>query len=714
MKVKKSSSLMILVLMLSSVAIGFLGFAVLTFADTPPVGDTEAIDLGYKIRDAKYGLDTNLEALSTSSGIPRSSANSYWEEGESAIWLFLDDYLGAYYLAYFQLRKIGTIAEVWVQVDLSYGDARDDPWNLNDLGHYTYPEVTDDQILYLLGEFENNIYSSVTGVFGEPDPHDGLNAAIDDMLGLPPDYYYEETGRNVILVSNIRDTQYYDPDYPYFIGGFFTGSFEFYFDRNIISIDSNQWYRRMGPENTQWWSYARDQLDPPVERINMYETLIGHEYQHLVHADYNPADPSFMNEACSMYAETILGYPWETGDIESFLATPDNSLTAWGDQGGINILADYGAAFLWALYLSDHFGGADFLGHFVQAGIPGIEGVTAALDYFHYPLDFDDVFLDWRIANLIHSDHPGYGRYNYESVDLGALDQETRVYDVDGEQYGTDFGNTITILDYDTGIAMIGSYGTDYIRFDDLRKLALFTFDGDDGAFVPGWERVPDGWYSGADDLYNTLITTAVEVTVGDPTLELTTYWDIEALWDFGFVQVATDGVGDWYSEWTSLENEYTTDDHDPQAHPNAVANLPGLTGWSGDLVTMTFDLSDYAGQTIHLGFRYVTDWAFVYEGWYLYNVIVSGEEYIDALDHAYPDVSFMVTIIEAKECHGKMIYYIDDMWIFDIGDYKNLGFDFAVISKKEIAYLLVSPIMDIGMADYKFDAYSFRTKWKR
>ncbi|MFX0149121.1 MAG: hypothetical protein ACFE8E_15410, partial [Candidatus Hodarchaeota archaeon] len=385
--------------------------------------------------------------------------------------------------------------------------------------------------------------------------------------------------------------------------------------------------------------------------------------------------------------------------------------------GDINILADYGASFLWALYLTDHFGGSDFMGHFVQAGIPGIEGINAALAHFNIQMDFDDVYHDWRIANLIHSDVPGGGRYNYQSVDLGALTQQAYVNWADGEERGTDFGNTITILGYDTLESRIRTYGTDYIGFDDLRKLSLFLFNGDDLAtFVEaGWEYVDPWWYSGTGDLLNTLIATEVYVDPGNPTLELTTYWDIEDFWDFGFVQVAVDGVGAWESEWTSLANEYTTIDHDPAAHPNIVDNLPGLTSWSGFLdpdgwITMTFDLSAWAGQNIHLGFRYMTDWAFTYEGWYLENVMVSGVEYIGSLEVLWPTIplSFMVTIVEERTLpNGKVYYHIDDMRIWGGC---NFGIDLAVISKKEVAYLVVTPIMESGFADYWFKVYSH--KW--
>ena len=711
-KIKKKVPLLILAIAFSFFAIGFLSFAVFISAK-PSVPDTEPIDLGPEIRAGNYGLETSLETMPSGGGLLTPATHGVWNEGDIAIWASLNNYLGYYFLTYFELRAIGTTAEIWVQTNRVFptGDPRNDPYYQDAAGRYHYPEIIDAQVDYLLEEFENTIIPTDSAVFGEPNFHDGSNAGlVIPAYGITEGYYYEETGRNVILVSNIRDTNYYYSTYPYYIAGFFSRSIEGFFDRNIISIDTHQWYRRIGSEGHVWYSEILEPSPfpyPPVDRPNLYESTIAHEYQHLIHADYNPDDPSFMNEACSMYAEPLCGYAIDYGAIESFLYTPDNSLTEWGDQGDINILADYGHAFLWAMYLSDHYGGNDFLGHFVQAGIPGIEGVNAALDYFNYPQDFDDVFHDWRIANLIRSDQPGDGKYNYKSLDLSPY--ETFVNPADDHERGTDFGNTFTILGYDTGFSRMATYGTDYIGFDDLSKLNLFLFDGDDKASFLGWEYTDGYWYTGMGDLVNTLITVPVDVPLTDAYLELNTEWLIEDYWDFGFVQVATDGVGDWYSDWTSLANENTTDLYDPNGHPDIIANLPGLTGYGSGVIT--FDLSAYAGQSIHLGFRYMTDWAFNYpeSGWWIYEAWVGGVDYASMLQNAYPDVDvgFMVTIVEARELpNGEFRYYINEMYIFDGC---NIGLDLALISKKEIAYLLVSPIMETGLADYAFDVFRFK-----
>src|SRR5262249_21138626 len=49
--------------------------------------------------------------------------------------------------------------------------------------------------------------------------------------------------------------------------------------------------------------------------------------------------------------------------------------------------------------------------------------------------------------------------------------------------------------------------------------------------------------------------------------------------------------------------------DFDPEAFPTVKTNAPGLTGVNGG-TTETCSLASYAGQSIHLAFRLITDWA--------------------------------------------------------------------------------------------------------
>ncbi len=597
------------------------------------------------------------------------------------------------------LRAISGNVEIWTQDYLWFlpGDPRNaDPYNLM---------ITDEMCQYLADEFNNVIYPTDTTYFGKPFDRDGDNTIFEQLSW--PEYYYNWTlaldnpQRVILKVLNIRDDNYYDPTYPYYIAGFYSSTYTVsYYNRNMIHIDAWRWWQRLGPEGKQWFPERPDLV---VTRPYVYESTTAHEYQHNIHRDWQPAAETFMNEGCSMYAELLCGYGIEATYLNSYFFTPDNSLTIWGDQGDINILADYGAAALWVVYLSDHYGGADLIRYYVQSGITGIDGINNALTAFGYKERFDDVYHDWRLANLIRADFPGCRKYNYFSLDLN--DPEiipVRMYEIGGLPVpwtkGTDFGNTITILDYDTGISKIGPYGTDYIAFENWTKsgMGFIYFDGDDVATY-GWEFTAEGyWWSGAANLMDTLLVGEAYVDPTDPTLVLTTYWDIEDYWDFGFVQVSTDGG----NTWASLANEYTTFEHDPDAHPDIIANLPGLTGWSMDWITMSFDLTTYAGQNVMVGFRYMTDWAVLYAGWYIESASVSGTPL--TLTPVYPEADFQVTVVCALVIDSKTLYIPFDMWL---NDKTEKGMSVGYAKKSDYTILVVSPIMHQGFVDYSFRA---------
>jgi len=65
----------------------------------------------------------------------------YHEIGTILQWYTLDEEIeGELLLTDFELREIGTTAEIWVQVDMSYPDNRD------------VPVITDEQVTYMLAE----------------------------------------------------------------------------------------------------------------------------------------------------------------------------------------------------------------------------------------------------------------------------------------------------------------------------------------------------------------------------------------------------------------------------------------------------------------------------------------------------------------------------------------------------------------------------------
>ncbi len=635
----------------------------------------QPIDIGPRLRETKvtHYPEVSAPERHVDGPIAAQDTASYYSEGDIVDWYCLDDVsdVSPIFTDAFELRAIGEFAEIWVQVDMSYPDNRETP------------VITNEQVEYMLSEFDGNIQPKITSYFGEPDYHDGTYAELGDA-------YIDGVGRDVILISNIRDTSYYDDKYPYNIVGFYWGVFENAFDRNIISIDSASW----------------------DTRFEMYAGTVAHEYQHLVHADWNPDDDTFMNEGCSMYAEPLCGYGVAWGDIEAYLSTPDNSLTEWGDQGGINILADYGASLLWSIYLSDHFG-EYFLSDFVKSGKPGIAGINAALLKIGETVTFSDIYHDWRIANLLHS---GNGMYNYKSIDISEYFEEdpTRIYDVmkplPTEYSGSDFGMTRSYLNDRTGITLLSSYGSDYIKLANLKAnfLPVFEFDGDDVADKPIWMRVDedgDGdleWYSTPSIPESDLALTATVNLPVNSILNFNTKYIIEHEWDFGFVQISTNGG----TTWTSLANEYTTDVIDPDGYPTIKENLPGLDGDSGGWIPMSFDLAGYSGDVM-IAFRYMTDWGSEEEGWYVDDIDISGTVIDDADDilsfiaPLKPETDFIVTLIrvdlvdEVEDYSDIMTLVLDDatesLEGLDLGTYVDGDYALMIVSCTE------------GFVDYQF-----------
>jgi immune inhibitor A len=605
---------------------------------TPSIADVVRMDIGPQVRAMQPNMDRVMAAASeVSSGY--GSAGVY-EVGDTESY-FVDGY-GTDDFIDFEKRGESSLVEVWVATDLSFpaGDPRnDDPNKIT---------IYDWQIDYLMNEFETVIYPIESQYFGTPALHDGSNSLFE---GWDMPFMEDASGRLMIMVFNMVDNSYYDSTYPSYIVGYYSPSIEAYYDRNVIHLDSYDWTNRLGAD---------------VARPFVYESTVAHEYQHLLHDDLDADEVSFVNEGCSMYAEMLCGYgePW--GYIEQFLYTPDNSLTEWGDQGDINIIADYGAAAMFAIYLNDHFGGASFISALAANPDNGEAGVTSTLAAAGYAdWNFDRVYEAWTLANLIHSDDFGDGWYNYVSIDLN----DPRAGDVrtlkinPGMGFVTQsyaFQYTWTQDGYNTGKYLLGPYGTDYLKIQGVRAGQLpklnFQFDGND-YFDPGWKLTAAPavaglsgmvWYSGASDLRDVTLIGTIDLTgMTEATLSFDTYYAIEEQWDFGFVQVSTDGG----VTWTSLANDYTRDDLVPDGHPDIAANLPGLTGFGSG--NMAFDLSAFVGSSVMIGFRYMTDWGFTEQGWYVDNIAINGQ-IVDNGD----DIRSFVSLQPPEEVDFSVIIY--------------------------------------------------------
>ena len=141
-------------------------------------------------------------------------------------------------------------------------------------------------------------------------------------------------------------------------------------------------------------------------------------------------------------------------------------------------------------------------------------------------------------------------------------------------------------------------------------------------------------WWSNNDqDWADVRMSRSVDVPAGaDVRFWMWNDYIIEADWDFGFVEVSTDGGASWtqqnvYNEADELVS--TPDDYDD---PNGrLADYGGLVhgltdhtdGWEHHYV----DLTPWAGQTIQVRLRYATDAAFLERGWFVDDLSITADD---------------------------------------------------------------------------------------
>jgi hypothetical protein len=613
--------------------------------------DTKELRKDMRGADAK--VNRNAAALKQQ---PVENLNRPAKVGDIRTWLAYDDTSG-YYLKDFVLRGANKTAELWTALDLLYpeGDCRnDDPARVL---------VSDAQVAYLLEQFANTIRPIDTAWFGEPNQRTGTNGALPGLLGISDRAYKNNQGRDVILVDNVRDTNFYDTDNANSlprIGGFYTGAMAFYHDRNVITVDSYDWIARTGADPVH-----NPSTDPCINspaRPFLFEGTIAHEYQHLIHADYDSDELNWVNEGMSDFAEVLTGYSdpalhvdeegWDT-HIQGFLgwlsvahpewnpipaATgPENSLTLWEDQPNpAEIFEDYGFAYYFMTFLNSLGYGQDFFTAWQHNPENGIAGLDSTLSAAGSSDTFRSLFTDVAVSALVDGFIDNGGAVT--GADAAALQN--------GAAEATVFFSPDA---YSTPGAP--PWGSDYVPLGSGASLTSVSFDGDEEFVFPGgpeWVVDADGYWTNPDAPDSTNydsnqdldITREVNVT-GAGLLEFDHYYQTELGWDFGFVQTSTDGG----ATFTSVACTGTTSDHNASADPAIASQVPGFTGpdesgegtvgTATEPVHVSCDLPDAVGSIL-LSFRLMTDAGVNFDGWHLKNVTLDGA----AVDDTPADLS--------------------------------------------------------------------------
>jgi immune inhibitor A len=140
-------------------------------------------------------------------------------------------------------------------------------------------------------------------------------------------------------------------------------------------------------------------------------------------------------------------------------------------------------------------------------------------------------------------------------------------------------------------------------------------------------------WWTGSDQSWadNTITRTVDVPAAADARFWMWNNYVIEEDWDYGFVEVSTDGGSTWNEQKVFDESgaEVSTPDgySDPNGRMGDYGNKKyGLTGATEEWQHQYVDLTPFAGQSVQVRLRYATDAAFQERGWFADDLSVTAD----------------------------------------------------------------------------------------
>lgn len=372
------------------------------------------------------------------------------------------------------------------------------------------------------------------------------------------------------------------------IAGYYSSADEFSRLANEYSNEKEMFYISL-----EWLNRSRD--------YGYYETVLAHEFQHMVHWYNDRNEETWVNEGLSELAQEVAGYPPDTGFASVFASVPDTQLNTWSDNPAGNG-EHYGSAYLFMAYTLQRFG-EDVTKAVVAHPANGIAGVAEALAEEGYPFTFQDVFADWVVANYINDPDAlgAKGVYGYQQLQAPqpSPDKTFRRYPVESR--------TTTVRNFGSDYLELQGSGDVTFRFQGNTETRLANVTPHSGRLM--------FWSNRADDSDSRLTRSFDFSGVAAGTkleMQANLWYDIENDYDYLYVLASVDG-----KKWEILPGQLTTTEN-PSGNSFGAA-YTGESSPTGDeipeWIEERYDLSAYAGQEVAIRFEYVTDDAVNYPG---------------------------------------------------------------------------------------------------
>jgi len=200
-------------------------------------------------------------------------------------------------------------------------------------------------------------------------------------------------------------------------------------------------------------------LDCDDPSDDYYLGIIAHEFQHLIHWQYDRNEAGWISESLSEVAMILCGYYTDKKHVIRYLNNTDRPLVSKGHHK-----VSYGACLLWGTYIYESLG-IKFLGNLVREEENGIKGFQNTLKSMNIEDDFSTVFGDWLVANYVCSNPVNDEKFKYKTILLPITPTIKHFF---------------SLPVYETG--KVNGYAADYLKFSIERakdKKLRITFKSD-------------------------------------------------------------------------------------------------------------------------------------------------------------------------------------------------------------------------------------------
>lgn len=290
----------------------------------------------------------------------------------------------------------------WVSMDFILKDTSDDLRLWVELGEWSDGRVTEPDVEGLMQAL---VLQTPAGSY---DPARGIKTINEEVFGEPPNIdgdgivdvlLYDITeGSGSGFIAGLVSPVDADPNAPAGQGN----------RADVLYLDTN-------PTISDPTSFGSDET--------FVQLTAAHEYQHLIHLNYDTNEGAYVNEGLSEWAEVLMGYP---GRTVTYLNDPDRYTVPFLRFVPENSSDDRQRGALFTNYWADRFGvlAAGSIARDTGVGATGYRQTLASLNT---GVTLEELLLDFHVATFLNDTNldPHYGFSTSQRLGLRAAAADT-------------------------------------------------------------------------------------------------------------------------------------------------------------------------------------------------------------------------------------------------------------------------------------------------